>query len=387
MNKKLLMAVAVAGALAAPGVALAAQHMGGGSSVTISGIFKMGYGQYKLTGGGVNRSNTSQDMVVDNSSRIIFGVKEDLGNGLQAIAQLDMRYQPDGGGLAGSGNDFVGLKSKTWGQLVLGRLDLHYGRLSDETASKAGALHAAAISLFDYMPNGATGANTAIANTTRTPNVIAYDTINFNGLSARIAYSTEPFAGENDMSVASPTVGTRTGSGWNFNPVYANGPLKVGYSYWDAKPDAPTATSVDQRGDTFYGSYKWGGFGIGLGYNRSRLDNSLGGAKNAERNAWSIPMIYNWGPHTVGGHYTKADDIKSDLAGVPGSTGADMFAIVYNYDFSKRTAMGITYAKIKNDTNAAYAFFTSTGALGSGNLAPFAGEDPQMVQVVVRHAF
>jgi predicted porin len=383
MNKKLL-AVVVAGAFAAPGLALAAD----GSNVTISGIFKMGYGQYKLSGGNTNRQNSSQDMVVDNSSRIIFGVTENLGNGLAAVAQLDMRYQPDGGGVGGSGNDFVGLKSKNWGQLVLGRLDLHYGRLSDETASKAGALHAAAISLMDYMPNGATGANTSIANGTRTPNVIAYDTISFNGLSARIAYTTEAFTGtENDMSVWSATTGSRKGSGWNFNPVYANGPWKVGYSYWDAKPDAPTATSLDQRGDTFYGSYKFGnGFGIGLGYNRSRLNASLGGAKNAERNAWSIPMIYSWGPHTVVGHYTKADDIKSDLV-VPGSTGANMFAIAYNYDFSKRTAVGITYAKINNDTNAAYAFFTSTGALGSGNLAPFAGEDPQLIQAVVRHAF
>jgi predicted porin len=383
VNKKLL-AVVVAGAFAAPGLALAA----GGSNVTISGIFKMGYGQYKLSGGNTNRQNSSQDMVVDNSSRIIFGVTENLGNGLAAVAQLDMRYQPDGGGIAGSGNDFVGLKSKNWGQLVLGRLDLHYGRLSDETASKAGALHAAAISLMDYMPNGATGANTAIANTTRTPNVIAYDTISFNGLSARIAYSTEgTTAAENDMSVWSATTGSRKGSAWNFNPVYVNGPWKVGYSYWDAKPDAPTATSLDQRGDTFYGGYNFGnGFRIGLGYNRSRLNASLGGAKNAERNAWSIPMIYSWGPHTVGGHYTKADDIKSDLV-VPGSTGANMFAIVYNYDFSKRTAVGITYAKINNDTNAAYAFFTSTGALGSGNLAPFAGEDPQLIQAVVRHAF
>jgi predicted porin len=382
MNKKLL-AVAIAGALAAPGVALA-----DGSTVTISGIMKMGYGQYKLSGGTINRSNRSQDMVVDNSSRIIFGVNEDLGNGLAAIGQIDIRYQPDGGALAGSGNDFVGLKSKSWGQLVLGRLDLHYGATPDDTAAKAGALHGAAISLMDYMPSGAGGANTSIANGTRTPNVIAYDTISFNGFTARVAYSAEPFTGENDMTVAAATIGTRKGSAWNFRPEYNNGPIKVGYSYWDAKPDAPTAASVDQRGDTLYGSYVFGnGFKVGLAYNRSRLDNSLGGAKNAERNAWSIPMSYNWGPHTVVGHYTKADDIKSDLAGVPGSTGANMFTIAYNYDLSKRTALGLTYSKINNDTNAAYAFFTSTGALGSGNLAPFAGEDPQFLQAVVRHAF
>jgi predicted porin len=386
MNKKLLMAVAVAGALAVPGVALAA----GGSNVTISGIFKMGFGQYKMSGGTVNRNNSTQTAVVDNSSRIIFGVTEDLGNGLSAIAKLDLRYQPDGGGLAGSGNDYVGLKSKTWGTLALGRYDLHYGRLADETASKAGALQGAAIGLMDNMPNAA-GANVAIANTTRTPNVVNYDSINWNGFSFKVAYSTNPFGGENDSAIiaaGAPT--TRTGQAWNFNPVYQNGPWKIGYSYWDAKGDNPGATTLDQRGDTVYGGYNFGnGFRLGLGYNRSRLNNAIGGGKNAERTAWSLPMFYSWGPHTIGGHYTAAGDISSDTPSAAGygNTGADMFAVFYNYDLSKRTAVGLTYAKINNDSGAAYRFFTSTGALGTPDNTPAAGEDPQMWQMVVRHAF
>ena len=387
MNKK-LMAVAIAGALAAPGFAFAQ------SAVTISGIFKVGYGQYKM-GNSLNRANNSQDMVVDNSSRIIFGVTEDLGNGLAAVGQLDVRFQPDNSAaFNGSGNDFVGLKSKTWGALTLGRYDLHYGRLADETASKAGALHAAAISLMDYMPTN-TGANTSIANGTRTPNVVRYDTPNWNGFSAIVAYSSDPINGvENDMTVlgapgAATNPGSKSGSGWNFNPVYENGPMKLGYSYWDAKADAPVASTLYQRGDTVYGSYQWGGFKVGLGWNRSKLTGAISGTKVSERDAWSLPMMYNWGPHTIGGHYTKANDIKSNIASAAGygNTGADMIAIFYNYDFSKRTAVGLTYAKINNDSGAAYAFFTGTGSLGSPNLVPQLGEKPQLVQAVIRHAF
>src|SRR5450759_2245868 len=103
MNKKLL-AVAVAGALAAPGVALAQA-----SSVTISGMFKVGVDNINYSGATSNGNtpagliangspgrigNRSENRVSDNSSRIIFGVREDLGNGLAAIAQLDMRFNP-----------------------------------------------------------------------------------------------------------------------------------------------------------------------------------------------------------------------------------------------------------------------------------------------------
>src|SRR5512135_2785628 len=96
MNKKLL-AVAVAGVFAAP-VAFAQ------SSVTISGMFKGGYenlsyGNFNSNNSraapGVNAGNKSQNGVVDDSSRMIFNVKEDLGGGMAAIVQVDMRIKPD----------------------------------------------------------------------------------------------------------------------------------------------------------------------------------------------------------------------------------------------------------------------------------------------------
>jgi len=384
MNKKLL-AVAVAGALAAPGLAFAQA-----SSVTISGIFKMGFANYKMDSSVPGRINNSQTMVVDNSSRIIFNVNESLGNGTEAFGQVDFRFQPDNNqALGASGNTFVGLKNAKWGGFSLGRHDLHYGRLSDELASKAGALQAAAIGLMDYMPTAA-GVNTAIANGTRTPNVLRYDTPNWNGFNMIVAYSTEPIAGtERDMAVMPAGSSTRKGDGWNVNPTYTNGPFKIGYSYWQAKPDAPTAASLDQRGDTVYGGYAWGGFRVGLGWNRSKLENSVGGGTNAERDSWSLPMLYTWGPHTVVGHYTVADDIDSSVVKATGygNTGAKMFAIAYNYDLSKRTSVALTYAKINNESGATYAFFTGTGALGSPDMIPGAGESPEMIQASIRHAF
>lgn len=407
MNKKLL-AVAVAGALAAPGVALAQA-----SSVTISGFFKVGLESLSISNAvpndaspGTRHLNNSQMRVVDNSSRIIFNSVEDLGNGLAAVGQLDVRFDPSQASTAptsnpiGSGNSFVGLKSNTWGMLTIGRWDLHYGKQPDDIAAKAGALEATAISLMDFIgPN-------PIANATRTQNVIKYDSPNWNGFAATLAWSANPggnFEGDTTTVAAASTASGRKGDAWNFNPSYNNGPFSVGYSYWRAKNDAPTATTVnpvtgaiagvDQRGDVVYGSYTFGGFKVGLAWNRSRLDTAVdngagvgAGTRVAQRSAWTLPLSYNWGPHTVLGHYTRAQHISSDVFTDTGDTGARMYALAYVYDLSKRTSLAVTYAKINNDRDAAYNFFTST-SLGSADAGVTAGESPRLLQFGIKHAF
>jgi predicted porin len=410
MNKK-LMAVAVAGALAAPGVAFAQA-----SSVTISGIFKVGLESlsYSNTPSTVNRLNKSQVRVVDNSSRIIFGIVEGLGNGMDAVAQLDVRFDPSQASTAptsnpiGSGNSWVGIGSNAWGMLTMGRWDLHYGKQPDDTAAKAGALEATAVSLMDYVQAGGGGvvpvANIAIANATRTQNVVKYDSPMWAGFAATAAWSANPIAPTNapattelDMSLAAAGSPSRKGNAWNFNPSYTNGPFQVGYSYWRAKADAPTGVgavpTLDQRGDVVYGYYKFGGFKVGLGWNKSKLElattvGALGaGTLVAERTAWTLPASYVWGPHNIVGHYTKAGRIKSNVPGATtDSTGARMVSLAYVYDLSKRTSLGLTYSQIRNDANANYNFFTSN-SLGSTDAVPGNGEDMRMIQATIRHAF
>ncbi len=417
MNKK-LMAVAVAGALAAPGVALAQA-----SSVTISGFFKVGLEAMSISSAvpndanpGLRRINNSQMRVVDNSSRLIFNSVEDLGNGLAAVGQLDVRFAPDQRNATttdtiGTGNSFVGLKSNTWGMLTMGRWDLHYGKQPDDIAAKAGALEATAISLMDFIQVPAAviaNANVPIANATRTQNVIKYDSPNWNGFAATVAWSGNPgnpTGGEADVTLvgAASTASGRKGNGWNFNPSYNNGPFSVGYSYWRAKNDNPGSpgagavvnTTVDQRGDVIYGSYTFGGFKVGLAWNRSRLDTAVdnanvgvgSGTKLAQRTAWTLPASYNWGPHTVVGHYTRAGNVSTDIPGVSGSdSGARMWALAYVYDMSKRTSLAVTYARINNDREANYNFFTGS-ALGSADSAVVAGESPRLLQLGIKHAF
>lgn len=390
MNKKLL-AVAVAGVLAAPAAALAQ------SSVTISGFFKGGFESLHLgnfnnaTSGrvGAAGSNSSQTGVADDSSRIIFNVTEDLGGGLQAIGQIDMRFGLDTGALAATGNTHVGLRSKSWGRLFIGRQDLHYfNRESDLTVR--GSLRADSISILAFGGAGFI----PIAGATRTTNVVHYTTPNWGGFTLIAAYSANPTAAEADIGS-----GARKGSAWNLNPNLAGSNYQVGYSFWRSKPDgggttvtipanfpvgAPT-TNADQRGDRLYGSYRWGGFKVGLAWDRSKLKTSPGGVELSNRTAWSIPASYTWGPHSVHAHWDKA---RSDKAAVLSGldTKANMFAVSYAYDLSKRTSAAVTYARINNGAAAGYNLFTNA-SLGIGGAGVALGEDPRLWAITMRHAF
>jgi len=410
MNKKLV-AVAVAGMFAAPTAALAQ------SSVTISGLLKGGFeslkiGNYSAARGG----NNSQTGVVDDSSRIVFNVVEDLGGGLQAIGQLDMRVKPDDAGSATSptgllggsantsnivsGNSHFGLRHKEWGRIFFGRQDLHYFNTESNISDK-GSLRANSISLLSFI--GAA----PIANATRVQNVVHYTTPNWSGFTAILAYSSNIGGQEGDIQS-----GTRKGSAWNFNPNYAAANWQVGYSYWTAKPDGTAgvlaaagmtpavlaslglaaAAPVDQRSDRLYGSYRFPfGLKVGLAWDKSKLKSTTGAGDLARRDAWSLPVSYAWGNHTVHVNYTKANDNKV----AAGQQGADMWGLSYSYDLSKRTSVALTYAQIKNKNpdsagvgGGNYNFFTSASlGLGGSAGAIVAGEDPKMWGLTLRHAF
>jgi len=383
--KKKIAAVAVAGLFAAPVAALAQ------SSVTISGFFKGGMENLKLgnfNSGRSGNNNSSQYGVVDDSSRIIFNVREDLGGGLAAIGQYDFRSSPDVGSLGGTGNSHFGLQSKSWGRVFFGRQDLHYFNTSGNISGK-NSLRADSISLLAY----AGGGSVAIANATRTQNVLHYTTPNWGGFTAIVAFSSNPSAQDADTAAgAGNLTANRKGRAWHLNPNYSAANWQVGWSYWNSKPDGgttaagPTASN-NQNANRLYGNYTFGfGLKVGLAWDKSKLKSDIDGGANgtiASRAAWSIPFQYSFmGKHQITGHYTRA---KDDTV-LPGQTGAKMWAIGYSYDLSKRTSVGLTYAKINNDANATYNLFTSS-SLGLGSGGVLAGEDPRIFGTTLRHAF
>ncbi len=363
MNPRLLPMI-LAG-LALPGAALAQ------SSVTLGGYLKGSVEHLRLSQ--TAKSPASEWRVTDDSSRIIFAVAEDLGGGLQAVGQVDMRFTVDSGALSAAGNNFVGLRSKSWGALTIGRHDLHYDRNVSEISSKAGSYKATNISLLAY----AGGGGTAITGATRTANDVKWDSPNWGGFTVTAAISSNAPGAEADIGS-----GTRKGRAWNLNPAYAASNWQVGYSHWDQKADVAAAGS-DQRADRLYGYYVWGGLKVGLAWDKSKIRNGLTGAESSNRTAWSIPVRYATGSHNFYADYSRARDDRA----IAGADGAKMWAFAYAYDLSKRTSVGATYARIRNDAGAAYNLYNSAGAQGSPSGAVAAGEDPRLIAVTIKHAF
>jgi len=396
MKKKLLVA-AVAGALAVPGIALAA-----GSSVTIHGYIKEGLEFDSIGSAASTRANTSQTSIVDNSSRIIFSMTEDLGGGLSAIGQLDTRFAPNhsSGGVA-SGNTWVGLESDAWGRFTIGNRDVHYFHTADTIPGGATALDAWSVGILGFVPYGSAAAPTAqvaIANDTRTKNVIEYASPKWGMFSFGLAYSTDPYGTTGSMpsfaagscAAAGATCTNNKAYGWNFAPELIGGNWRAGYSYWRSQAPAALVTAPDQKSNRLWGYYNFAqGFRVGLTWDSSEADGH--GTPDVKRNAWSIPVAYSWGPNSVGLTYTRANDVSisgTGSAGIPTSgTGAKLTAVYYQYALSKQTQMGVTYADMKNDSNASYNLFTAAplGTSTMGVVAP--GENPKALQFTLMHSF
>ena len=392
IGKKHVILATVAGAFLAP-AALFAQ-----SSVAISGRFTMEFSDIKISG---KPGRNSEAALSDNTSYLRFNVNEDLGGGLQAIGQLETRNQLDSGTLAASGPGFVGLRSKSWGTVTFGRQNLHYFHRESNMFAKGGSLRGDSMGILAYANGGAT----SIANATRTPNVVQWNSPNWSGLTVDAAYSSNPGGVEADTGST-----LRKGRAWNLNPNYKAANFQVGYSYWDGKSDgafaglgAPallggaqfgTPAGLDQRGHRLYGSYKWGGFKAGLAIDDARLRTvtALATTEISRRTAWSVPLEYTTGPHGIYAEFSKANrDRAAPFAGL--DTKANLFSLTYLYSLSKRTAVGVNYARLNNGSAAFYNLYTSrvgtTDPLGVASTGgnPNAGEDPRILGASISHYF
>lgn len=392
--KRTLISTTVAVALAAPGFAFAQ------SSVTISGQLKALVGNIKFGNKNAGRTgNASETRFQDDSSRVIFSVREDLGNGLAAFGQMDLRYGLDGAGTSGltssAGNNFIGLQSASFGQFRLGAIEQHSNNLGGEVTTYApGQISVASLLNYAHVsaPAAASFSGTVqgqVAGDSRTRNLIRWDSPNWSGFTLGAGYSTNTTGGqEADLTNAAATL--RKGRSLNFNPQYAASTWRVGYSYLDDKRDA-TAAAGNWKGHRFYGQVGVSGFTVGLVYDRNKVTNAATGALNSDRRAWAIPVRYETGPHILTASYAQAGD---DKAYAGGNTGARFWAFSYGYLLSKRTSLGLGYARINNDALASYTLgkeFAATPATNAGsntvNSGSYSGEDPSYLGVAVRHAF
>ncbi len=391
--KKLLIALA---ALAAVGTASAQ------SSVTLSGIIKGGVAVNEYTNGPIGtRANGTGWAVQDGSSRFILSGVEDLGGGLKGLFQIDTRFRVDDNGTAGlsgsqlaTGNTFVGIGG-AFGTFSLGKRDTHYCLGSDTHGSLATALQASSCGLLGYVNVGGAGINQAIANTSRSVNIVRYDTPNIAGFFGSVSVSPNfqgsegvTRVGTNGVVLSNGVGDSGKGNAYNVALNYANGPIRVGGSYWKANAEDRNygIARNDQQAYTLTGAFTFGPVNVGLTYDRSYVYTGLNKISNFSnrRDAYSIPVTFQLGNGTLLATYTRNNDTKVNGQKI-GDSGAWMASVGYSYSLSKRTSIGLSYVYLNNERNAAYQLYTQSSLGGLG--APLAGQDQKQLYLGFRHAF
>jgi len=221
--------------------ALAATASFAQSTVTISGIVDVGVKSASNVKPGQDKLSVGSG----NNNRVAFGVAEDLGGGLKAVANAQMRFDPASGMTEASngrplfqGETRVGL-SGGFGTVLMGRgltaLQLPNGGNSDPwgVSTVAGSVYAAGFA-SDYAAGGEG----------RIDGAVFYTSPSLNGLTISASFSPKKLvaagaAATNDVTtVGSEKQGTNavtaitsTKQHQSLNALYANGPLAVGLGY------------------------------------------------------------------------------------------------------------------------------------------------------------
>ena len=420
MNKK-LMALAVAGALTAPGLAVA--QVGSSPGVTLYGriesaIMVNTYSAVKTAAGVETTAELKKGDVFQPGNAMGVRGREDLGGGTAVWFQLEtgvwterLDSAASSGQHFGGRNSAIGVSSD-WGDVLYGLWDNPY-----KVAWGAGSViasgqgHAGIIvgngDTTGALPNakctGSLNNGTGSINTTagnvctteltggatqwsrRTSNSIQWWSPVFSGLQFKLGTAVANYQG---ASTSAPAVGLQKPKLWSGSVQWARGPITIAGAYesHEGFRQGTSATAVANPKDSALAlSGKWN-FGPGqVGVIWEQLEYANIAAPAAANNGVKQQNImlngtWNVGPGAIWAGYTMTDGGKSCTAGAAGlllGCGADGEATVlslgYDYILSKRTKLIFAYAKIDNSpTSATFggsAYYYIAGPAGNNPAA------------------
>ena len=399
MNKKLL-AVAVAGALAAP-VAAFAQ-----SSVTIYGRANAGLDSWKATGStaGAGTDYNRRTRVFDSGSRLGFRGTEDLGGGMRAYFVMETGVNLDAGtattqagaanGSAGtwaSRDSFVGLAG-SWGEVSWGRQSMFWANgLNAQTG--ANYINSSADGIL-------TGHGTVAAPVTRQSNVFYYTSPRLAGMwDIAVGYSPTSEASTAGASVD----GTATATGaniWNLNVKFRTGPW---YAQYDHARNSAKATAAAVAGQVKVNTGDK--LGVSYGYapdsrvaviwqrlkndNVSAVGNTAIAGDDLKVSMWVFNLEHAIGPWRLYAEYLKAGNVSGANGADTSGTKVSAWTLGAKYHFSKRTGIYASYNTVHNGSNA-FADLTGGGyssAAGGGLAAANEGADIKVWGLGLMHNF
>jgi len=422
-HTKKMLAVAVAGALAAPAMALAQT-----STVQIGGSIHLIYAQHNP---GTDASGTvngkSHDYLATSEPEIYVRGEENLGGGLSAWFQCTSSFDILGSQTAGKElavtvgstaaattlqgytttngwcgrNSGLGFKGN-FGNIFAGTWDTPHKLVFNKIRGWWGGTNpfsgGAILVAGGAASNAGNGSQSVLTTATGTP-LMSYGTngnsffrrqsrsINWwspswNGFNVNAAYSSGNEAtSQSQGSPLKPRMYSIAGN-------YESGPLYLGLAYENHKDYNPggslyaSAAALNYNGGTdhswiFGAGYTFGGvFKLTGLYQKNHYDVNVGGVVDTKGYAiygdWAIQ-----GPHSLKFQYANVSS-PSGSASAQGSpsvvgnyiansatgAGATLWGVQYAYAFSKRTVGYLGYNKLNNDNSATFNLGISSSSAG-----------------------
>jgi predicted porin len=447
MNKKLV-ALAVAGAFTAPGLAVAQTSQTPTAIVPSPGIATSGgitlYGRldeaimldkYSQSGSGAISSVKKSDLFSAGNAMGFRG-REDLGGGTTAWFQLEIGVWPDGrldsgttgGNNWGGRNSAIGFSSGA-GDILLGIWDTPYKQTFGVWNSvTSGGFSSAGVIMGNgdstgalNAPGCATTVNNGTGAITTTPvcatevtagstqfsrrinNSVQYWTPILAGFQAKFMTALANYQLPSSAAGASGTVKPKE---YSASLSYVRGPLSAGLGYdfhQGLRPNAAAGAEANPKDTGIQLGVKWN-FGPGeIGAAYEQLEYKSNGtaatpAAGMKVPSWVVNGRWNIGPGAVWVNYSKSDGGKScsTTATTVGSAACGVEvkegAIGYDYVLSKRTKMYVAYNKIDNGfangIGTTYYYIAGPAANNPGTAGGLAaGTDVTTFAFGVQHVF
>ncbi len=329
MKQHVVVSIVTASALASWGVCHAQ------SSVTVFGLIDAGISHYKVKGGQSQTAQTTDGMT---SSRLGFRGVEQLGGGLTAGFWLE-------GGLAVDAPEAFNFARRStlslagpWGEVRLGRDYTPTYMIQSEFSGPWVTNGVGESMVYRARATLYGSANGGHSTHVRASNSVGYFLPkSLGGLSGHLQYAF-PEAAD----------GSSTGRYWGGRLTYRDGPLRVGGAYSMAKggPKAPASRPRDLRSTSLGASYDFGVASLEGLLARDRVDMPLG-KKTLEGLTAGLTVPVGAGEFRLS-YGQVAFKYPTDDA------RASKVAIGYVHHLSKRTALYVTHAQIRNKRGAAF---------------------------------
>ena len=410
MNRK-LMALAVAGALAAPAAALAQVQIGG--SLTVF------YYAHDPDNKSVGKTG---DILESSEPEMYVRSEEKLGGGMsawfQCTSSLDgfISGTDAAAGLCGR-NSGLGFRGG-FGNFFLGNWDSPqklvfnsgrgwFGGTNAFTGGSAVLLNGGSASGTVNPSPTTTGTQNPGTFFRRQAQSLNYHSPSWGGFSFNAQYSAA------NESTGNPDTGLLDPRMYSLGARFGTGPFFVNVGYEAHNDYNPGAQAIGAAAGQYSGGtddtitavvgFQMAGFNIRGMYSKSGYETAsatvAGATTTLDVDGYGLFADWNIsGPHTLRAQYVIVNDTKgSSTVNVgsykgPGSsgcggtsilscasdTGADLMAIFYSYALSKRTELSLGYSQISNDPKAVYS---------KGKTASSAGGTQTTYGVVVKHSF